>query len=40
VERIFSASKEELKSVNGIGEKISEDIRRVLTSKYVSKDKS
>jgi ERCC4-related helicase len=40
VERIFSASKEELKSVNGIGEKISEDIRRVLTSKYVSKDKN
>ncbi|HUO42200.1 MAG TPA: DEAD/DEAH box helicase [Methylomirabilota bacterium] len=39
VERIFSASKEELKSVNGIGEKISDDIRRVLTSKYVSKDK-
>ena len=38
VERIFSASKEELKSVNGIGEKISEDIRRVLTSKYVNKD--
>lgn len=40
VERIFSAPKEELKSVNGIGEKISEDIRRVLTSKYVSKDKT
>ena len=38
VERIFTASQEELKSVNGIGEKISEDIRRVLTSKYVRKD--
>jgi Fanconi anemia group M protein len=40
VERVFSASKEELKSVDGIGEKISEDIRRVLTSKYVNKDKN
>jgi len=38
VERVFSASKEELKSVNGIGEKISEDIRRVLTNKYTRKD--
>ncbi|MGD0688649.1 MAG: DEAD/DEAH box helicase [Candidatus Bathyarchaeia archaeon] len=34
VERIFQASKEELMSVTGIGEKISEEIRRVLTSKY------
>lgn len=34
VERIFQASKEELMSVSGIGEKISEEIRRVLTSKY------
>jgi Fanconi anemia group M protein len=34
VERIFLASKEELMSVSGIGEKISEEIRRVLTSKY------
>jgi Fanconi anemia group M protein len=34
VERIFQASKEELMSVAGIGEKISEEIRRVLTSKY------
>ena len=40
VERIFTAQKEELKSVDGIGDKISEDIRRVLTSKYVSKDKN
>ncbi len=34
VERIFKTSKEELMSVSGIGEKISEEIRRVLTSKY------
>ncbi len=34
VERIFQASKEELMSVTGIGEKISEEIRRVLASKY------
>jgi ERCC4-type nuclease len=34
VERIFQASKEELMSVTGIGEKISEEIRRVLTSNY------
>lgn len=34
VERIFQASKEELMSVTGIGDKISEEIRRVLTSKY------
>ncbi len=34
VERIFQASKEELMSVTGIGEKISEEIRRVLTSRY------
>jgi len=34
VERIFQASKEELMSVSGIGEKISEEIRRILTSKY------
>ena len=34
VERIFQASEEELMSVTGIGEKISEEIRRVLTSKY------
>jgi len=40
VERVFTARKEELKTVDGIGEKISEDIRRVLTSKYVSKDKN
>jgi Fanconi anemia group M protein len=37
VEHIFVASKEELMSVSGIGEKISEEIRRVLTSKYVAK---
>jgi ERCC4-related helicase len=34
VERIFMASKEELMAVAGIGEKISEEIRRVLTAKY------
>lgn len=34
VERVFQASKEELMTVTGIGEKISEEIRRVLTSKY------
>jgi Fanconi anemia group M protein len=34
VERVFQASKEELMAVSGIGEKISEEIRRVLTSKY------
>ena len=34
VEHVFLASKEELMSVSGIGEKISEEIRRVLTSKY------
>jgi len=37
VERLFSASKEELMSVSGIGEKISEEIRRVLTTKYKTK---
>lgn len=34
VDRVFRASKEELMSVSGIGEKISEEIRRVLTTKY------
>jgi Fanconi anemia group M protein len=34
IERIFVASKAELKSVNGIGEKISDEIKRVLTSSY------
>lgn len=34
VERVFQASQEELMSITGIGEKISEEIRRVLTSKY------
>jgi Fanconi anemia group M protein len=33
-QRIFQASREELMSVSGIGEKISEEIRRVLTSNY------
>jgi Fanconi anemia group M protein len=34
VERLFSASKEDLMSVSGIGDRISEEIRRVLTTKY------
>jgi len=33
-QRIFQASKEELMSVSGIGERISEEIRRVLTTSY------
>lgn len=37
VEDVFKASKEELMSVSGIGDKISEEVRRVLTSKYKSK---
>jgi Fanconi anemia group M protein len=34
VQQVFMASKEELMSVSGIGEKISEEVRKVLTSKY------
>jgi len=34
VERLFQATKEELMLVPGIGDKISDEIRRVLTSKY------
>jgi len=37
VERVFLAPKEELISISGIGEKISEEIRRVLTTKYKTK---
>lgn len=37
VERIFLASKEDLMSISGIGERISEEIRRVLTTKYRAK---
>ena len=37
VEDVFSASKEELMSVSGIGERISEEIKRVLTTKYKTK---
>ena len=33
-QRIFQASKEELMSVSGIGERISEEIRRILTTSY------
>lgn len=40
VERLFSASKEELMSVSGIGDKISEEIRRVLTTKYKAKSEA
>jgi Fanconi anemia group M protein len=34
VDRVFHASKDELMSVSGIGDKISEEIRHVITSKY------
>ena len=34
VERVFTADKEELERVHGIGEKIAEEIRRVVTSPY------
>lgn len=37
VEHVFMATKEELMSISGIGEKISEEIRRVLTTKYKTK---
>ncbi|HUK50676.1 MAG TPA: DEAD/DEAH box helicase [Terriglobales bacterium] len=33
-QRVFQASKEELMNVSGIGEKISEEVRRVLTTNY------
>ena len=33
-QHVFQASEEELMSVSGIGEKISEEIRRVLTTNY------
>ena len=38
VQRIFMASKEELMSISGIGEKISEEVRRILTSRYNYKE--
>ena len=34
VEKVFTASKEELSEIEGIGEKISERIREILTAKY------
>lgn len=37
VERVFQASKEELMSISGIGEKISEEMRRVITARYKAK---
>jgi Fanconi anemia group M protein len=37
VEHVFMANKEELMLVPGIGEKISAEIRRVLTTEYVAK---
>jgi Fanconi anemia group M protein len=40
VEKVFQASGEELKSVSGIGDKISEEIRHVLTYKYKSSSES
>jgi len=33
-QRIFQASEKELMSVSGIGEKISQEIRRILTTNY------
>ena len=39
VEHVFIANKEELMSVPGIGEKISAEIRRVLTTEYVAESK-
>lgn len=38
VQRVFTASREELMSVSGIGEKISDDIRKVLTETYTRKE--
>ena len=37
VEKVFMANKEELMSVSGIGDKISEEIRHVLSAKYTAK---
>jgi Fanconi anemia group M protein len=38
VEKVFTASKEKLSEVEGIGPKISERIREILTTKYHEKD--
>jgi Fanconi anemia group M protein len=38
VEKVFTVSKEELSEVKGIGEKISERIREILTAKYRRKE--
>lgn len=38
VEKVFQASKEELKKVSGIGETIAEKIRKVITTKYGSEE--
>lgn len=35
VEKVFTASEEELRKVDGIGEKISKKIRKILTSEYL-----
>jgi Fanconi anemia group M protein len=35
VEKVFTASEEELKKVDGVGEKISKKIRKVLTAEYL-----
>ena len=38
VEKVFTASKEELSEVEGVGEKISERIREILTTKYTREE--
>ena len=35
ISRVFNASKDELKQVDGIGDKIAENIREVIESKYI-----
>ncbi|WP_297501078.1 DEAD/DEAH box helicase [Thermococcus sp.] len=40
VERVFTATEEELKEVEGIGEKKAREIRKVITSPYVEEDKA
>ena len=40
VERVFTATEEELKEVEGIGEKKAREIRKVITAPYVEDDKA
>ncbi|WP_297508722.1 DEAD/DEAH box helicase [Thermococcus sp.] len=40
VERVFTATEEELKEVEGIGEKKAREIRKVITAPYVEEDKA